>query len=116
MPGATLGDVEGYFDSATEAAKVWGRDVDVIRVLCRTGLLPGAFKDGRDWKIPFEAEATVRAHKREKLTKEDRREIARLAHAGANRSRLARAYGVERLHVYRMMEKYPPGNAADVCV
>lgn len=60
--------MEGYFDSATQAADAWGRDATVIRNLCWDGLLPGARKDGRDWKIPFETENAVQAYKRNKLS------------------------------------------------
>jgi hypothetical protein len=52
-----------------------------------------------------------------KLTEKEGREIARLAHAGANRIRLAKRHGVKPNHVHRLMRKYPavkPQEAARV--
>lgn len=105
--------VEGYM-STREAAERWGRDVTVLRQLLKRGMIPGAERNGPrgNWRIPAHGFPPVALPSREKLTEEERREIARLAHDGANRTRLARAYGVQRLHVYRLMKKYPPEKGA----
>lgn len=91
--------------SVPEAARLWGRDPNNVRKFCRRGQIPGAFKNERGWwRIP-EGDEPPGLHRRGKLTEEERREIARLAHEGADRSKLARAYGVKRIHVYHLMGK-----------
>lgn len=104
--------VEGYM-SVPEAAERWGRDATVLRQFLRRGMIPGAERNGPlgTWRIPAYDSPPVMLPRRDKLAEDERREIARRGHAGANRSKLARAYGVQRLHVYRMMEKYPPEDA-----
>ncbi len=74
---------------------------------CARGDIPGAHKDelGK-WRIPFsESPPKLPAYK---LTEGEKREIAKLAHAGENRTRLALRYNIERQHVYRLMRAYPP--------
>ncbi len=39
-----------------EAAAKWGISDRRIRVLCSEGKIPGAFREGRGWKIPIDAE------------------------------------------------------------
>ena len=39
-----------------EAAEKWGISDRRIRVLCSEGKIPGAFREGRGWKIPIDAE------------------------------------------------------------
>lgn len=39
-----------------EAAAKWGISDRRIRVLCSEGKIPGAFREGRGWKIPVDAE------------------------------------------------------------
>ncbi len=96
--------------SVQEAARLWERRPDSIRDFCRRGLIPGAHKNESGWwRIP-EGDEPPGLHRRGKLTEEERREIARLAHEGADRSKLARAYGVKRIHVYHLMGRYPPEN------
>lgn len=41
--------------SVKEAAKKWGISERRVRVLCAEGKISGAYKDGRAWKIPFDA-------------------------------------------------------------
>jgi hypothetical protein len=96
-----------YFPSARQAALAWGRDPGVVQDLCRRKEMPGAFKgeDGR-YKIPKGPEPPG-LPKRDKLTEEEGREIARLAHAGANGTRLAERHGIKRNHVHWLMRKYP---------
>lgn len=92
-----------------EAARRWGRDPSMIRSLCRQGRIPGAFKDeSGSGRLPAQDSPPVASPRREKHSEKERREIASLAHAGANRTRLAREYGVKRLQVYRWMRAYPP--------
>ena len=91
-----------------QAARRWQRDPGTLRDFCRRGLIPGAYKNGSGyWRIP-EGDEPPGLHRGVKLTEEERREIARLAHGGANRTELAKAYGIERLHVYHLMGRYPP--------
>lgn len=40
--------------SVKEAAKKWGISERRVRVLCAEGKIPGAYKDGRAWKIPVD--------------------------------------------------------------
>ena len=42
--------------SVKEAAAKWGISDRRIRVLCSEGKIPGAFREGRGWKIPIDAE------------------------------------------------------------
>lgn len=39
-----------------EAAVKWGVSDRRIRVLCSEGKIPGAYQEGRGWKIPIDAE------------------------------------------------------------
>ena len=109
-----MNGVEGYMNTR-EAAERWGRDVTVLRRFLNRGMVPGAERNGKrgNWRIPDSDAPPVALPRRTKLAEEDRREIARLAHAGAKRSELARAYGIKRLHVYHLMEKYPPKDDAE---
>ncbi len=42
--------------TAKEAAEKWGISDRRIRILCSEGKIPGAFQEGRGWKIPIDAE------------------------------------------------------------
>ena len=42
--------------TAKEAAEKWGISDRRIRILCSEGRIPGAFQEGRGWKIPIDAE------------------------------------------------------------
>ncbi len=42
--------------TAAEAAEKWGISDRRIRVLCSEGRIPGAYQDGRSWKIPVDSE------------------------------------------------------------
>lgn len=44
------------FMTVKEAAQKWGISDRRIRVLCSEGKIPGAFQEGRGWKIPTDAE------------------------------------------------------------
>ena len=39
-----------------EAAEKWGISDRRVRVLCSEGKIPGAYQEGRGWKIPIDAE------------------------------------------------------------
>ena len=98
--------MEPEYMSSHEAARAWGCYPTTVRRRCERGVIPGAYRDelGR-WRIPFsESPPEMPAYK---LTEGQKREIARRAHAGENRTHLAQEFGVERQHVYRMMREYP---------
>lgn len=38
-----------------QMAKKWSISSRRVRVLCQEGKIPGAYKEGREWKIPFDA-------------------------------------------------------------
>ena len=42
--------------TAKEASSKWGISDRRIRVLCSEGKIPGAYQEGRGWKIPIDAE------------------------------------------------------------
>ena len=44
------------FMTVKQAAEKWGISDRRIRVLCTEGKIPGAFQEGRGWKIPADAE------------------------------------------------------------
>ena len=44
------------FITVKQAAEKWGISDRRIRVLCSTGKIPGAYQEGRGWKIPIDAE------------------------------------------------------------
>lgn len=44
------------FMTVKQAAKKWGISDRRIRVLCSEGKIPGAYQEGRGWKIPADAE------------------------------------------------------------
>lgn len=44
------------FMTVKQAAKKWGISDRRIRVLCSEGKIPGAYQEGRGWKIPTDAE------------------------------------------------------------
>lgn len=44
------------FITVKQAAEKWGISDRRIRVLCTEGKIPGAFQEGRGWKIPADAE------------------------------------------------------------
>ena len=43
------------FMSVKQAAEKWGISDRRIRVLCSEGKIPGAYQEGRGWKIPIDA-------------------------------------------------------------
>ena len=43
------------FMSVNEAAKKWGIPDRRVRILCSEGKIPGAYRQGRAWKIPVDA-------------------------------------------------------------
>lgn len=43
------------FMSVKQAAEIWGISDRRIRVLCSQGKIPGAYQEGRGWKIPIDA-------------------------------------------------------------
>ncbi|MBR2811440.1 MAG: helix-turn-helix domain-containing protein, partial [Solobacterium sp.] len=44
------------FIKVSEAAKRWGISERRIAVLCRNGRIPGAYKNGRSWVLPADAQ------------------------------------------------------------
>ena len=44
------------FMTVKQAAEKWGISDRRIRVLCSEGKIPGAYQEGRGWKIPLDAE------------------------------------------------------------
>ena len=94
--------------TAKRAAEMWGRNPTVVQSFCRRGMIPGAIKGKGGWLVPAYDSPPVSLPRRERLVDSERREIARLAHSGRNKAEIARAYGVGRQTVYRMMEEYPP--------
>jgi len=56
--------MDNQYMTAAQAAKLWGISDRRVRVLCTEGKIPGAFKDGKSYKIP--ASATKPADGREK--------------------------------------------------
>ncbi len=49
------GGVFIMFMSVKQAAEIWGISDRRIRVLCSQGRIPGAYQEGRGWKIPMDA-------------------------------------------------------------
>ena len=47
------------YRTVNEAAAKWGISDRRIRVLCSEGKIPGAYQEGRGWKIPIDAEKPV---------------------------------------------------------
>ena len=43
------------FMSVKQAAEKWGLSDRRVRILCAEGKIPGAFQEGRGWKIPVDA-------------------------------------------------------------
>ena len=43
------------FLTAKEVAEKWGISDRRVRILCSEGKIPGAYQEGRGWKIPFDA-------------------------------------------------------------
>ena len=43
------------FITAKQAAEKWGMSDRRVRILCAEGKVPGAFQEGRSWKIPMNA-------------------------------------------------------------
>ncbi len=74
--------------SSHEAARAWGWHKTTVTCRCARGDVPGAHEDelGK-WRVPFsESPPELPAYK---LTEGEKREVARRAHAGENRTRLA---------------------------
>ena len=62
--------------SVTQASEKWGISDRRIRVLCSEGKIPGAFREGRNWKIPADAAKPADARFKSKesiLTQIDRK-------------------------------------------
>ena len=62
--------------TVTQASEKWGISDRRIRVLCSEGKIPGAFREGRNWKIPADAEKPADARFKSKdsiLTQIDRK-------------------------------------------
>lgn len=68
------------FMTVKQAAGKWGISDRRIRVLCSEGKIPGAFQEGRGWKIPVDAEKPVdgRFKSRESLLSQIDRKKAEL--------------------------------------
>lgn len=68
------------FMTVKQAAEKWGISDRRIRVLCSEGKIPGAFQEGRGWKIPVDAEkpADGRFKSRESLLSQIDRKKAEL--------------------------------------
>ena len=47
------------FITAKQASKKWGISDRRIRILCSEGKVPGAYQEGRSWKIPADAKKPV---------------------------------------------------------
>ena len=47
------------FITVKEAAERWGISDRRVRILCSEGKIPGAFQQGRGWKIPADAAKPV---------------------------------------------------------
>ena len=47
-------EVIAMFMTVKQAAKKWGLSDRRVRSLCAEGKIPGAFQEGRGWKIPAE--------------------------------------------------------------
>ena len=43
------------FMTAKQAAEKWGLSDRRVRILCAEGKIPGAYQEGRGWKIPMDA-------------------------------------------------------------
>ena len=43
------------FMTVKQAAEKWGLSDRRVRILCAEGKIPGAFQEGRGWKIPMDA-------------------------------------------------------------
>ncbi len=68
------------FMTAKEASEKWGISDRRIRVLCSEGKIPGAYQEGRGWKIPADAQkpADGRYRLRESLLAQIERKKAEL--------------------------------------
>ena len=47
------------FITAKQASEKWGISDRRIRILCSEGKIPGAYQEGRGWKIPVDAKKPV---------------------------------------------------------
>ena len=50
------GAAYGRFHHSSEAARTWGISERRIAVLCKEGRITGAYKKGRSWAIPVNAD------------------------------------------------------------
>ena len=104
----TLGLPPGY-ESVQAAAGRFGFNPEVLKRKCRAKEVAGAYKvpwrGGGLWVVPKKTRKP--SDRRRALNEKDAREIARRAHAGANKASLAREYGINRSTVYDLMERYP---------
>ena len=54
------------FITVKQAASKWGISDRRIRVLCSQGKIPGAYQEGRGWKIPIDADKPADARYKSK--------------------------------------------------
>ena len=47
------------FITAKQASEKWGISDRRIRILCSEGKVPGAYQEGRGWKIPADAKKPI---------------------------------------------------------
>lgn len=83
------------FMTVKQAAEQWGISDRRIRVLCAEGKIPGAYQEGRGWKIPTDAEKPADGRYKSKesvLEQIDRKKIA------LDNRRPLTAGEMERLH------------------
>ncbi len=83
------------FMTVKQAAEQWGISDRRIRVLCAEGKIPGAYQEGRGWKIPTDAEKSADGRYKSKesvLEQIDRKKIA------LDNRRPLTAGEMERLH------------------
>jgi hypothetical protein len=103
------------YETADEAAPRLKIGARMLKRRLARGEVPGARKvphRGKEvWILPTDATLaplpTGRPPKRGRpLSEDERRTLAARAHAGENRSALAREYGIDRSHVYWLMSRY----------
>lgn len=68
------------FMTVKQASEKWGISDRRIRVLCSEGKIPGAYQEGRGWKIPFDARKPIdgRYKSKESILKQIDRKKAEL--------------------------------------
>jgi hypothetical protein len=101
------------YETADAAALRTGANARALKRRMARGEIDGARKipwaGGDVWVVPEGAPIPApEGRGRRTLTEDGRRELARRAHDGENRTRLAETFGVDRSYVYRLMRRYPP--------